>query len=161
VTGVDDFFTQLDGVDRVFDLLLAAVDGFVADDDAVDVAVRPRAAVRRSPLSVTLSIGPTVTLGPNSAASAAPVRRRRRGKADRASSSRSSVGADLLDPGCCDVWPLRTARRKRWAGCAEVGRRLLLLEKPPLGVTAVTNNRTGDGAHWELNRAAIEEANRP
>src|SRR6202011_5707662 len=39
---VDRALDALDQLDQVFDLLLAAVDGFVADHYAVDVAVGPR-----------------------------------------------------------------------------------------------------------------------
>ena len=70
---VDRLLDALDELDQVFDLLLAAVDGLVADDDTVDVAVAlgevDRRIISRSLRSEFLSIqAPTVTLRPNSAA---------------------------------------------------------------------------------------------
>ena len=70
---VDRFLDPLDQLDQVLDLLLAAVDGLVADDDADDIAVAPRQIDRGLDLALvalgSLSIqAPTITFRPNSAA---------------------------------------------------------------------------------------------
>ena len=54
---VDLAFHLLDQLDQVFDLLLAAIDGLVADDDGIDVVVTLRELDRRDHLAlVTIDI---------------------------------------------------------------------------------------------------------
>ena len=75
-TGLDCLASLIKG-DELVDGQFAAVNGFVADDDRVNVAVMPRQIERRADLPldcdlilavVLLIQAPTVTLRPNSAA---------------------------------------------------------------------------------------------
>ena len=111
---VDRTFDALDQLDQVLDLLLAAVDGFVADHDAVDVAVALGKLDRRLHFAF-VAVGILVDPGADGDLQAGFVRDRRhqfdaagRGiEADRARQRRQRlhVGADFL--GVRDVVDVR------------------------------------------------------
>jgi hypothetical protein len=98
-------FDPLDELDEVGDLLLAAIDGFVADDDAVDVAVAAGELDRRLHLALVavdifVDPGADRDLEPDLIGDRrVPVRRRRWTNRDgsRASAARApQVGADFF-----------------------------------------------------------------
>ena len=167
---VDRLLHPLDEVDQVFDLLLAAVDGFVADDDAVDVAVALGERDRGIDLAL-VAVGILVDPGADRDLEAELGGDRRhqfdaagRGvETDRARQRRQllQVGADFLDlRNVVDVG--MGAALERRIGDArqdapEIGRRLLFLEQTPQpGMSCGHKQQNGDdGAHRGLNHTGL------
>ena len=159
---VDRLLDPLDQLDQVFDLLLAAVDRLVADDDAVDVAV----ALGEIDGGLDLAlVAVDVLVDPGAdrdlEAELGGDRRHqfdaagRRVQADRPRQRRQllQVGADFLDVrDVVDVGMRRSFERRighARQDAPEVGRRLLVLENTPeRGVSGGHEQQNGDdGAH--------------
>ena len=167
---VDGFLHLLDQLDQVVDLLLAAENGFVADDDAVDVAVAPGKADRRLDLAL-VAIGILVDPGADGDLQAElgcdrrhQFHAARRGvEANRARDRRQllQVGADFFDlRNIVDVG--MGAALERRIGDArqdapEIGRRLLFLKQAPQpGVSCGHKQQNGnDGTHRGLNHTGL------
>ncbi len=168
---VDRLLHLLDQLDQVFDLLLAAEDGFVADDDAVDVAVALGERDRGLDLAL-VAVGVLVDPGADGDFEAELGGDRRhqfdatgRGvETDRARDRRQllQVGADFLD--LRDVVDIGMgAALERRIGDArqnapEIGRGLLFLEQAPQrGVSRGHKQQNGnDSTHRGLNHTGLQ-----
>ena len=173
---VDRLLDPLDQLDQVVDLLLAAEDRFVADDDAVDVAVALGEVDRGLDLAL-VAIGVLVDPGADRDLQAELggdrrhqfVASGRRIEADRARHRRQllQVGANFLDlRNVVDVGMGAALERRigdARQNAAEIGRRLLFLEQAPQpGVSCGHKQQNGDdGAHRGLNHTGLQfrEAN--
>ena len=168
---VDRLLHPLDQLDQVFDLLLAAVDGFVADDDAVDVAVALGEVDRRVDLAL-VAVGILVDPGADGDLEAELGRDRRhqfdaagRGvETNRARHRRQllQVGADFLDLRDIVDVGMGAALERRIGDArqdaAEIGRRLFFLEQTPQpGMSCGYKQQNGyDGAHRGLNHTGLQ-----
>ena len=168
---VDRLLHPLDQVDQVFDLLLAAVDGLVADDDADDVAVALGERDRGVDLAF-VAVGILVDPGADRDLEAELGGDRRhqfdaagRGvETNRARHRRQllQVGADFLDLRDVVDVGMGAALERRVGDArqdaAEIGRRLLVLEQAPQpGVSCGYKQQNGDdGAHRELNHTGLQ-----
>ena len=168
---VDGLLHLLDQFDQVVDLLLAAEDGFVADDDAVDVAVALGEADRRLDFAL-VAIGILVDPGADGDLQAELGGDRRhqfdttgRGiETDRARDRGQflQVGADFFDlRNIVDVRMRRSLERRiRYArqDTPEIRRWLLFLEKAPQpGVSRGHKQQNGnDGTHRGLNHTGLQ-----
>ena len=168
---IDRLLDPLDQLDQVVDLLLAAVNGFVADDDADDVAVALGEVDRGLDLAL-VAVGILVDPGADRDLEAELGGDRRhqfdaagRGvEADRARQRGQllQVGADFFDlRNIVDVG--MGAALERRVGDArqdapEIGRRLLFLEQAPQpGVSCGHKQQNGDdGAHRRLNHTGLQ-----
>ena len=167
---VDGFLDLLDQLDQVVDLLLAAENGFVADDDAVDVAVALGEADRRLDLAL-VAIGILVDPGADGDLQAELGGDRRhqfdatgRGiETNRAGDRRQllQVGADFFDlRDIVDVGMGAALERRvgdAWENAPEIGGRLLFLKQAPQpGVSCGHKQQNGnDGAHRRLNHTGL------
>ena len=168
---VDGLLHLLDQLDQVVDLLLAAENGFVADDDAVDVAVALGKADRRLDLAL-VAIGILVDPGADGDLQAELGGDRRhqfdatgRGvETDRARDRRQllQVGADFFDlRNIVDIRMRRSLKRRighAWQNAPEIGCRLLFLEQAPQpGVSCGHKQQNGDdGTHRGLNHTGLQ-----
>ncbi len=163
---VDLLLDPLDQLDQVFGLLLAAIDGFVADHDADDVAVVLGQIDGRADLAL-VAVGVLVDPGADRDLEAELVGDRRdqfdaagrRIKADRLGhrGERLQVGADFLrvrdvvDVGMAGAFKRRVGHARQDA--FEIRRVLLVAkETPKRGVDGGDTQQDGDdGAHSRLN----------
>ena len=168
---VDGLLHLLDQLDQVVDLLLAAENGFVADDDAVDVAVALGKVDRRLDLAL-VAIGILVDPGADRDLQAELGGDRRhqfdatgRGvETDRARDRRQllQVGADFFDlRNIVDVGMGAALERRigdARQNAAEIGGRLLFLEQAPQpGVSCGHKQQNGDdGTHRGLNHTGLQ-----
>ncbi len=159
---IDRSLDALDQLDQVLDLLLAAVDGFVADHDAVDVAVALGEIDRRQHLAL-VAVGILVDPGADRDLETGLVGDRRhqfdaagrRIEPDRAGQRRQRlhIGADLVrvrnvvDVGMRGALERRVGHARQNA--LEVGRLLPVPQHPPhAGVNGGHEQQNGDdGAH--------------
>ena len=153
----------LDHRDQVGDRLLAAVDRFVADDDAVDVAVALGEFDHRADFALVallVLVDPGADGDPQAEflrRCRAPARRRRstnRVRMARVSGASSSRSARICAACACrlrsrDGRCRRTGRRKRWPVGREFGSaQVVLRESPQAGLHARHEGDHGsDGAH--------------
>ena len=163
---IDRFLHPLDELDQVVDLLLAAVDGFVADHDADDIAValgKVDGGVDLALVAVDVLVDPGAD-GDLEAELSGDRRHQfdaagRRIEPDRLGQRRQflQVGADFL--GARNVVDVGMRRAlERGVGDArqdapEVGSLLLFLENTPKGGVGRGNKQQNgdDGAHQRLN----------